>query len=94
VIYFLARHPPPSGLEFSYSHKLELAPPLAASLHIISQRELDRSIKAGAFSTIATCADDDRIDELGLPRLYAHKAEVSDCVVFWDRVHKPAISLK
>lgn len=94
VIYFLTRHPPPPGMEFSYSHKLELPPPLAASLHIIPERDLDRSIKAGAFSTIATCADDDRIDELGLPRLYAHKAEVSDCMVFWDRVRKPSSSPK
>jgi hypothetical protein len=82
-------------MEFSYSHKLDDLPSsLAASLHIIPQRELDRSIKAGAFSTVATCADDDRIDELGLPRLYAHKAEVSDCVVFWGRVPKPASSPK
>jgi hypothetical protein len=94
VIYFLTRHPPPSGMEFSYSHKLELPPRLAASLHIMSQRELDRRIKAGAFATIATCADDDRIDELGLDRLYAQKAEVSDCLVFWDRVRKPGISPK
>ncbi|MGI8960451.1 MAG: hypothetical protein ACR2IV_11945 [Bryobacteraceae bacterium] len=83
VIYFLTRRPPPSGMEFSYSHKLELPPSFAASLHIISQRELDRSIKTGAFSTIATCADDDRIEQLGLERLYAHQAEVSDCSVFW-----------
>ncbi|MGI9073122.1 MAG: hypothetical protein ACR2JB_17850 [Bryobacteraceae bacterium] len=83
VIYFLTRRPPPSGMEFSYSHKLELPASLAASLHIISQRDLDRSIKAGAFSTIATCADDDRIEQLGLERLYSHKADVSDCAVFW-----------
>src|SRR5207248_596711 len=92
VIYFLTRRPPPSGMEFSYSHKLELPAPLAASLHIVSQRELDSSIKAGAFSTIATCADDDRIDELGIRKLYAHQADVSDCVVFWDRVRKPMAS--
>jgi hypothetical protein len=94
VIYFLTRHAPPSGMEFSYSHKLELPPSLAASLHVISQRELDHRIKAGAFATIATCADDDRIDELGLPRLYTHKAEVSDCAAFWDRVRNPGNSRK
>ena len=88
VIYFLTRRPPPSGMEFSYSHKLELPPALAASLHIVSQRELDRSIEAGAFSTIATCADEDRIEQLGLERLYSHKAEVSDCEVFWG-IRKP-----
>jgi hypothetical protein len=91
VIYFLTRRPPPSGMEFSYSHKLELPPRLAASLHIMSQRELDRSIKTGAFSTIATCADDETIEQLGLERLYLHKAEVSDCSVFWG-VRKPGNS--
>jgi hypothetical protein len=94
VIYFLTRHAPPSGMEFSYSHKLDLPASRAASLHIISQRELDRRIKAGDFATIATCADDDRIDDLGLPRLYTHKAEVSDCAVFWDRVRHPGNSPK
>jgi hypothetical protein len=93
VIYFLTRRPPPTGMEFSYSHKLELPPSLAASLHIISQRELDSSIKAGAFSTIATCADDERIEQLGLERLYSHKAEVSDCEVFWG-IRKPGSSPK
>jgi hypothetical protein len=93
VIYFLTRRPPPSGMEFSYSHKLELPPSRAASLHIIPQRELDRSVKAGAFSTVATCADDDRIEQLGLERLYSHKAEVSDCAVFWG-IRKPGSSPK
>ncbi|MFL6350609.1 MAG: hypothetical protein ACJ74Z_01985 [Bryobacteraceae bacterium] len=93
VIYFLTRRPPPPGMEFSYSHKLELVPSVAASLHIVSQRELDRSIKAGAFSTIATCADDEKIEQLGLERLYAHQAEVSDCLVFWG-IRKPGNSPK
>jgi hypothetical protein len=93
VIYFLTRRSPPSGMEFSYSHKLELPSSLAASLHIVSQRDVDRSIKAGSFSTVATCADDDRIEELGLERLYSHRAEVSDCAVFWG-IRKPGSSVK
>jgi hypothetical protein len=93
VIYFLTRRSPPSGMEFSYSHKLELPASLASSLHIISQRDLDRSIKAGSFSTVATCADDDRIEQLGLERLYSHKAEVSDCAVFWG-IRKPGSFVK
>lgn len=87
VIYFLTRRQPPPGLEFSYSHKLELPPDRAALFHIISERELEKRVKAGAFTTVATCADDDKIDELGLPRLYAKKADVSDCEVFWG-LHK------
>jgi len=85
VVYFLTRRPPPPGMEFSYSHKLEMPPKLAASLHIVSQSELDRRVKAGAFQTVATCADEDEIDRLGLRRIYSQHAEVSDCEVFWDK---------
>jgi hypothetical protein len=85
VVYFLLRQTPPPGMEFSYSHKLDLTPPLAASLHIMSERELQRRLKAGIFSTVETCADEDKIDQLSLERLYAHRADVSDCAVFWGK---------
>ncbi len=94
VVYFLTRRTPPSGMEFSYSHKLDLPAPLAASLHILSQRELQKQLNAGAFATVETCADDDKVEQLGLARLYRHQAEVSDCLVFWDRVRKPSASPK
>ncbi len=87
VVYFLLRRAPPSGMEFSYSHKLDLAPALANSLHIVSERDLAARLKAGMFSTVETCADDDKIDQLGLERLYAHRADVSDCAVFWGLRH-------
>ena len=85
VIYFLTRRTPPSGMEFSYSHKLRLPAPRAASLHIISQTEIDARLKAGAFATVATCADDDEVERLGLRRIYAHRAEVSECQIFWGK---------
>lgn len=94
VVYFLLRRTPPSGMEFSYSHKLDLPPALAHSLHIISERELARRLKAGIFGTVETCADDDKIDQLGLERLYAHRTDVSDCAVFWGLKHVTANTSK
>ena len=86
-IYFVTRRRPPTGMELADSHKLELLPAtLAAALHIVPKSQLDRRVKAGEFDTVATFADADTIDELGLPKTYAKKASVGDCDVFWDRV--------
>lgn len=84
-IYFLTRRPPPDGMEFAAAHKLDMPIQDAASLHILPKKELDQRVKAGTYSTIAIC-DDDRIKELELPQLYAKKAEVSNCTVFWDKL--------
>lgn len=83
-IYFLTRRTPPSGLELADSHKLRLAPSEAAALHVIPRPEVDRMIRAGMFSTVQLC-DDHEIDRLGIGKLYANKAEVSECSVFWGR---------
>lgn len=83
-VYFLTKRPPPSGMEFSYSHQLELPAPREALLHLISQKELDAQAKAGKFDTAESC-NDDRIDEMKLPSLYAHKADIGDCSIFWGK---------
>lgn len=89
-VYFLTRRTPPSGMELRDSHKLELPAALAASMHIVTGSELDRQIKAGVFSTVETCTfSDEKIAALGLARLYAKKAEIEDCTVFWDRRSQP-----
>jgi hypothetical protein len=75
-IYFLTRRVPPSGMEFAYSHKLDL--PDAA---------LKRQVAAGVFSCIETCENDETIESMHLPRPYAQKAEVAGCTVFRDPVH-------
>lgn len=84
-IYFVTRRLPPPGLEYADSHKLELPPARAASLHVLPKSELERWVAAGKFATVATCEDSDRVDELGLPRLYAQKEEIEECYVFWDK---------
>ncbi len=82
LVYFLLQRTPPSGLEFSYSHKLDLPPREAAFFHVISEANLAREIKAGKFDTAQSC-NDDEMDRLGLEKAYTHKADVRDCTVFW-----------
>jgi hypothetical protein len=84
-MYFLARRPPPDGMEFAAAQKVNMPMSMAAPLHILPKQELDRRARAGMFSTVAIC-DDDRIQELGLTELYANQAEISGCTVFWDRI--------
>jgi len=89
-VYFLTRRPPPSGMELRDSHKLELPAALADSMHIVPQSELDRRIKAGVFTTVEACSfSDEKIEALGLARLYSQKAEIADCSIFWDRRSQP-----
>jgi hypothetical protein len=84
-IYFLTRRIPPPGLEFSYSHMLNLPAPLMAQLHIITQAQVNKMAAEGKFAAAATC-DDDAADEMELPSLYEHKTDVDDCAVYWGKV--------
>jgi hypothetical protein len=83
-IYLLTRRPPPSGMEHSDSHKLNFAPGVAVSLHVVPEAELSRRIGAGTFATVETCEDEDELAGLKWPRQYARRAQVGDCTVFWD----------
>jgi 4-amino-4-deoxy-L-arabinose transferase-like glycosyltransferase len=85
--YFVTRHVPPSGLELEDSHKLDFPPAVARQLHVIPQKELDLEIKAGAFDTLEISDDDERIEKLGLRKMYAHSAKVEDYDVFWGKAH-------
>ena len=87
-IYFLTRRTPPSGLEFPDALKLNLPPAFAASLHIVPRAEFARRVQARIFSTVQTCAeaDDERFQVLNVPPVYARKAVVHECRIFWDRV--------
>jgi hypothetical protein len=87
-IYFLTRRPPPSGMEYADTHKLDVDAAFAASVHIVPQPELERRIAAGTFSTVSLCEEPEKIQALGLPRIYARQAEIKDCRVFWDRVKR------
>ena len=85
-IYFVTRHAPPSGMELEDSHKLDFSPAMARELHVIPNKELDRQLAAGVFDVIEISDDDERIDKMGLKKMYAHSAEVEDYAVLWGKV--------
>ncbi len=83
-IYFLTKRIPPPGMEFSYSHTVNVDPVLAALVHVVPRSELIAEIAAGAFQTIENADDEDEIDSLGIPPLYRQHTEISECDIFWD----------
>ncbi len=84
AVYFIRRQTPPTGLEFSYSHKLELPPKEEALYHIISLKELKQQVAKGRFQTFETCKDD-IVDDFKLNDYFPHKEEFDDCTVFWRK---------
>ena len=84
LVYFLLHRAPPPGMEFSYSHKLELPPAQEKLYHIVSDKELAAQVKAGYFDTVQSC-NDDMIDKLGLDQIFPKKAEIVDCDIYWGK---------
>ena len=82
-VYFLMNIAPPPGLEFSYSHKLQLSPKEEAEFHILSADELKQQVQKGQYVTLETCSDD-LVDDWQLGRAFNHQAEIGDCYVYWD----------
>lgn len=83
-IYFLTGRTPPPGLEFSYSHKLKLAPALEAQLHIVEQDQINRMAAEGKIAAAATC-DDEALDAMHLDKAFTQKFTTDDCYVYWGR---------
>ncbi len=84
LVYFILRQAPPSGLEFSYSHKLELPPRDEARFHIISLKELKEQVWKGRFATVETCKDDIESD-FKLDDIFPNKQDFDDCSVYWGK---------
>src|SRR5579883_43061 len=82
MVYFLLKQQPPSGMEFSYSHKIELAAKEEALYHTISLKELKEQVAHGRFFTFETCKDE-IMDDFELDKHYPHKQEFDDCTVYW-----------
>jgi len=93
LVYFITRRPPPDGMQFSYSHALDLPPAQEKLLHIVSQTELNKQVKEGKFDTVESC-NDDRIDEMDLADLFPNKVDVQDCSIFWGKVKPVAPTAK
>jgi hypothetical protein len=86
LVYFLLKRTPPPGMEFSYSHKLELPAAQEKLFHIISEKQVAEQLKAGEFATAQSC-NDDVIDRLKLDQIFPHKADISDCTVYWGKAN-------
>jgi hypothetical protein len=84
-LYFLLHWPPPEGMQFAYSHELELPAAQSAQLHVVRQSDLDKQVAAGAFATAVVCMDQDTVDRLKLTSVYRQTVEIEYCKVFWDR---------
>lgn len=86
-VYFLTRRIPPEGMELDDSHKLQLPEPLARRLHVVSEAELDRRIRAGEFHTIEVHDGEEWIKKHDLEHIYRQqkKFEEEGWSVFWDR---------
>ncbi len=85
LIYFLLRQAPPPGMEFSYSHKLQLPAQQEHLYHIVSLDELKKQVAAGRFYTVESCKDE-FIDDFKLDDLFPNKKDIRDCSVYWGEV--------
>ena len=83
-IYFLTKRVPPPGMEFSYSHTVNVDPAFGALVHVVPRSVLLRQIADGDFETIENADDEDEINSLGIPPLYRQHTEISECDIFWD----------
>lgn len=84
-VFFITRRPPTPGMELADSHKLEMAPALAAARHILPGSVLEKQVKAKRFDTIESCGTDDRVNDWGYAKLYHRQEEIEDCTVFWGK---------
>jgi hypothetical protein len=82
-IYFLTRRPPPSGMELADSHKLDFPPERAVPLHLVSEAEELKQLKAGKFPTAVDCDKGHKLGEDDFKKLYRQKASFDDCTVYW-----------
>ncbi len=83
-VYFLLRRTPPPGNEYLSSHKLQLPPEFARAVHVVPQPEWDRRMANREFAALETCDGEDWIADRKLAQLYAQRADLGDCVVFWE----------
>ena len=86
LVYFLLHRTPPPGMEFSYSHKLQLSAAEERLYHIVSEAELKKEVQAGRFYTVETCKDD-TIDSFDLDDLFPNDVDIGECTVFWGKVN-------
>ncbi|HEX4278025.1 MAG TPA: hypothetical protein VHZ74_21875 [Bryobacteraceae bacterium] len=85
-IYFLTRRAPPSGMELADSHKLDFPPQRAIPLHLVSENEELKQLKAKRFATAVDCDKGHKLTPEVFQKLYRQKFdfEADGCTVYWD----------
>ena len=83
-IYFLTHRTPPEAMELTDSHKLSFPKDRAAWLHLASEDEVNRRIRAGEFATVESCGEYESFDETAA-EVYRQQAKVAECKVYWER---------
>jgi 4-amino-4-deoxy-L-arabinose transferase-like glycosyltransferase len=83
VVYFILQREPPTGMEFSYSQKLELPPDQERLFRLVSNKELKEQLKAGKFATFETCRQG-IMDDLEPAQYFKQHSEPNDCDLFWE----------
>jgi 4-amino-4-deoxy-L-arabinose transferase-like glycosyltransferase len=81
-IYFLTRRKPPSGMELNDSHKLDFAATDMRALHLVSEDEVERRIRARAFAAVESCSEYDAFDEAAAAT-YRQKVKIGTCTIYW-----------
>jgi hypothetical protein len=71
-------------MELADSHKLEFPPERAKALHLVSEAEELKQLKAGRFATAADCDKGHKIGEEDFKKLFRQKEETDTCTVYWD----------
>jgi hypothetical protein len=81
-IYFLTRRTPPPGMELNDSHKLDFAAADMRALHLVSEAEIDRRIRAHEFALVESCGEYESFDDAA-GETYKQKSKIGNCTIYW-----------
>jgi len=81
-IYFLTHRTPPEGMELNDSHKMDLDAAQMRALHLVSEAEIERRIRAREFTLVESCGEYEDFDD-DAAASYPHKEKVGHCTIYW-----------
>jgi hypothetical protein len=80
-VYFLTRRTPPSGMELTDSHKLDFPAADMRALHLVSEDEIERRIRARAFTLVESCGEYEAFDNAAA-ETYHQKIKIGNCTIY------------
>jgi hypothetical protein len=81
-VYFLTRRTPPPGMELNDSHKLELDAAEMLALHLVSEDEVERRIRARAYALVESCGEYEAFDDAAAES-YPRRQQIGNCTIYW-----------